>query len=104
MNSKIKVIIVDDEPLSREGLMRYVSQIDFLELIETFDSALKVIPFLATTKIDLILLDIQMPYLTGYFGFFVGMAHRLASAPNGPAEHVHGVAPRFLEAGAALPR
>ena len=66
MNSKIKVIIVDDEPLSREGLMRYVSQIDFLELVETFDNALKVIPFLATTKIDLILLDIQMPYLTGF--------------------------------------
>ena len=66
MNSKIKVIIVDDEPLSREGLIRYVSQIDFLELVETFDNALKVIPFLANTKIDLILLDIQMPYLTGF--------------------------------------
>ncbi len=66
MNPKIKVIIVDDEPLSREGLMRYVSQIDFLELVGTFDSALKVIPFLANTKIDLILLDIQMPYLNGF--------------------------------------
>jgi DNA-binding LytR/AlgR family response regulator len=66
MSSKIKVIIVDDEPLSREGLIRYVSQIDFLELVEIFDSALKVTPFLATTKIDLILLDIQMPYLNGF--------------------------------------
>lgn len=63
---KIKVIIVDDEPLSREGLTRYIEQIEFLELVETFENPLKVIPFLATSKVDLILLDIQMPYLNGF--------------------------------------
>lgn len=63
---KMKVIIIDDEPLSREGVIRYLERIEVLEIVETFDSALKAIPFLATSKIDLIILDIQMPYLTGF--------------------------------------
>ena len=65
MTNKMKIIIVDDEPLSREGLARYVEKIDYLQLVGTFENPLQVLPFLSENKVDLMLLDIQMPYVTG---------------------------------------
>nr|WP_315141991.1 LytTR family DNA-binding domain-containing protein [uncultured Flavobacterium sp.] len=65
MSNRMKIIIIDDEPLSREGLTRYIEKIDFLNLVHVFENPLEAIPFLAQHQVDLILLDIQMPYLTG---------------------------------------
>ncbi len=62
---KIKCLIVDDEPLAREGIAEYVKQLDFLELAGVCDSAVSAIKFLKETPVDLIFLDIQMPMLTG---------------------------------------
>lgn len=58
-------IIVDDEALARELLADYVSKIPNLELVGSFEEPLKAKTFLATTKVDLLFLDIQMPNLTG---------------------------------------
>ena len=62
---KIKCLIVDDEPLAREGIAEYVKQLDFLELSGVCDSAVSAIKFLKEIQVDLIFLDIQMPVLTG---------------------------------------
>ncbi len=62
---KIKCLIIDDEPLAREGLAEYVKQIDFLELSGLCDSAMCAIKFIKESDVDLIFLDIQMPVLTG---------------------------------------
>ncbi len=62
---KIKCLIVDDEPLAREGIAEYVKRLDFLELSGMCDSAVAAIQFLKENQIDLIFLDIQMPVLTG---------------------------------------
>jgi len=62
---KIKCIIVDDEPFAQKGLEEYVKEIDFLELVAVCDNAMQVYALLRNNKADLILLDIEMPELSG---------------------------------------
>ena len=60
----INCLVVDDEPIAREGLMEYIRQIDYLHAIEC-KSATEAAGLLQKHKTDLIFLDIQMPKLTG---------------------------------------
>lgn len=62
---KIKCIIVDDEPFAQKGLKEYIKEVDFLELVGVCDNAMQVYPLLHNNKADLILLDIEMPELSG---------------------------------------
>ena len=62
---KMKCIIVDDEPMLRQHIAEMTEQIDFLDLVETFPSALAATSRLQQGDIDLIFLDINMPYLNG---------------------------------------
>ena len=61
----ITCIIVDDEPLAREGLERLVKEAGFLDLIALCSSAMEANHILSTEKIDLMFLDIQMPRMRG---------------------------------------
>ena len=61
----ISCIIVDDEPLAREGLERLVREAGFLDLIALCSSAMEANRILSAEKIDLMFLDIQMPRLRG---------------------------------------
>ena len=62
---RINCIIIDDEPLARAGLKEYVADIDFFNLLGVFDNALAATEILGSGEVDLLLLDIQMPRLTG---------------------------------------
>ncbi|MDO5571676.1 MAG: LytTR family DNA-binding domain-containing protein [Bacteroidales bacterium] len=62
---KYRVLIVDDEFLARKLLKGYVSKIDSLELVADCSSAFEAITILQKDKIDILLLDIHMPDLTG---------------------------------------
>jgi DNA-binding LytR/AlgR family response regulator len=62
---KIRTIIVEDEPLAREGLKSYVREIDSLELCAICENALEANEVLKIEKPDLMFLDIQMPKITG---------------------------------------
>ena len=62
---KLTCIIIDDEPLARQGLELLIKEIDFLDLKGQFSNAIKANNFLSTETVDLIFLDIQMPGLTG---------------------------------------
>jgi len=63
---KIKCIIVDDEPLARDGLKEFVERTSFLELLGSFASASQTLEFLKSNDtVDLVFLDIQMPEMTG---------------------------------------
>jgi DNA-binding LytR/AlgR family response regulator len=61
----INCLVVDDEPIAREGIMEYVRQIDYLNMVAQCKSAAEAAGLLQKHKIDLIFLDIQMPKLTG---------------------------------------
>lgn len=62
---KLKCIVVDDEPLAREGIADYVRQVDALQLCGVFPDAIEANNFLSTQDVDLIFLDIEMPKLNG---------------------------------------
>lgn len=58
-------IIADDEPLARQLIQSYVERVPYLKLKGVFKNAWEVKAYLATNKVDLILLDIEMPGLDG---------------------------------------
>jgi len=62
---KITCIAIDDEPLALDIIRDYCAKISFLDLVQTFESALESIEYIRKNKIDLIFLDIQMEELTG---------------------------------------
>ncbi|MEQ8363017.1 MAG: LytTR family DNA-binding domain-containing protein [Cyclobacteriaceae bacterium] len=61
----INCLIVDDEPLARNLLSIYVKKIPYLNLVSTAENAISAMSLLRENDIDLLLLDIQMPELTG---------------------------------------
>lgn len=62
---KITCLIVDDEPLARNLLKEYVGKVPYLELAGTCASAMEAMEVLRGQPVDLLLLDIQMPDITG---------------------------------------
>ncbi|MBB1283134.1 response regulator transcription factor [Flavisolibacter sp. BT320] len=58
-------IIVDDEPLARDVVRRYIEKIPTLQLAGEFGNAIDASVFLLEQSVDLIFLDIRMPQLTG---------------------------------------
>lgn len=63
--SKIRCLIVDDEPLAISVLQDYIGQLETLVLVGTCSNAVEALLFLQKNKVDLLFLDIQMPKLTG---------------------------------------
>ncbi|MDR6463817.1 MULTISPECIES: LytTR family DNA-binding domain-containing protein [Chryseobacterium] len=62
---KMKCLIIDDEPLARFHLKELAGQIDFLSVEGTCATALEADAKVKESEIDLLFLDINMPYLTG---------------------------------------
>ena len=62
---KLRCIIVDDEPVARKLLQEFVDQVPFLNWQGNFENALKAEAFLKDNPTDLILLDIEMPKVSG---------------------------------------
>jgi two-component system, LytTR family, response regulator len=58
-------IVVDDEPLAREAMKLNIKELPNLDLIGSFDSALKANEFLQENDVDLMFLDIEMPGISG---------------------------------------
>lgn len=61
----MKCVIIDDEPLAVDLLKDFVSKVDSLELVSTFNNAIDAVSFINQTNIDLIFLDIEMPHFSG---------------------------------------
>ena len=58
-------IIVDDEPLARQGMEMNVANVLSLNLLGSFSNALAAGDFLRKENVDLMFLDINMPELSG---------------------------------------
>jgi DNA-binding LytR/AlgR family response regulator len=61
----IQCMIIDDEPLARQGLKEYIAEVDFLRFDSEFDSSVSALDKLNSGTIQLLFLDIQMPKMSG---------------------------------------
>jgi two-component system, LytTR family, response regulator len=58
-------IAIDDEPLALEVIKKYISDTPLVRLVNTFTDAIQALTFLKVQQVDLIILDIQMPDISG---------------------------------------
>ena len=63
--SKLRCIIVEDEPLAVKVLSDYILQVPFLELQAAFKNAILATEWLHSNSTDLMFLDIHLPKLKG---------------------------------------
>lgn len=62
---KLRCVIVDDEPLAVELLAGYARRTPSLELVGTYTDPVEALSEIASSKPDLVFLDIQMPDMNG---------------------------------------
>ena len=62
---KLNCVVVDDERTAREGIAKYVEQVPYLSLVGKCKSAMELDAVLFEEEVDLLLLDINMPGLSG---------------------------------------
>jgi DNA-binding NarL/FixJ family response regulator len=62
---KIKIAIADDHPLVQMGLCHILSNSADMEIIGSYNNGAELLAGIATSKPDVLLLDIQMPGQTG---------------------------------------
>ena len=61
----INCLVVDDEPIARNGILEHIAQVDFLHAVADCKNAIEASVELKKNTVDVIFLDIQMPKLTG---------------------------------------
>ena len=101
-NSKIKVLIADDHDIVRQGIEKILSKSDDVVVVSEASNGREVIELVKKTKIDVLLLDVEMPEKTGW----EVLSELKVIKPNLPViilsifpEEHYG--PRFIKAGAA---
>ncbi len=62
---KLNCIVADDERTARQGIVSYVQDVPYLTLVGECKSAIELDALLLDQQADLILLDINMPGITG---------------------------------------
>jgi two-component system LytT family response regulator len=65
MRSKLKCVVVDDEPMAREIIETYIDKIPNLKVIASCKNAAEAILFAQENEVDLFFLDINMPEISG---------------------------------------
>ena len=63
--AKIKLLIVDDHQLIRDGLKKYIANDPDFELVGEAENGVQALEVLAKTKVDIILSDLNMPEMDG---------------------------------------
>jgi two-component system LytT family response regulator len=62
----IRTLIVDDEPLAREGIRLLLQKETDISIVGECGNGMQAVQTLQTTQIDLLFLDIQMPEMDGF--------------------------------------
>ena len=62
---KLRCLVIDDDDIQRALIASFVEQTDFLTLSGDFESAIKASNYLHKSEVDIILLDVEMPEMSG---------------------------------------
>ncbi len=65
-HDKIKVIIADDHPVVREGLMQIISQAPDMTVVEQADDGMELLDKIRSMDLDMVLMDLDMPEKNGW--------------------------------------
>ena len=76
----MRALIVDDEPLARDGLRLALAEHPDVELVGEAGNGAEALRLVAELAPDLLFIDVQMPELSG-----LEVAARIAQEPNAPA-------------------
>jgi len=76
----IRVLIVDDHPIVREGLRSLIRQQSDMTLVGEADDGTKVVPLATTLKPDVITIDLRMPNVDG-----IGVLRQMRELSPSPA-------------------
>jgi YesN/AraC family two-component response regulator len=63
---KVKILIVDDHPIFRQGLVKSVEQIEEFEIVGEVGDGRKALDVIETRIPDIVVVDISMPSMTGF--------------------------------------
>jgi len=63
--AQLKCLVIDDEPLAQDLIENYLKNFSFIKLIAKCDNALIALEWIRKQKIDLIFLDVSMPFISG---------------------------------------
>ena len=62
---QLSCVLIDDEPLALQVLAGYCAQLPFLQVLGQFHDPVAALAFLRAQPVDVVVLDIHMPALTG---------------------------------------
>ncbi|MCC5911302.1 MAG: response regulator transcription factor [Clostridiaceae bacterium] len=65
MNSKIKVLIVDDHPFFRQGVSFFLNDTKGIELVGEVSSCEEALDIVTSVEVDVMLMDLQMTGMDG---------------------------------------
>ena len=65
-HDRLRTVVVDDERLAREELCFLLSQIEGVEVVAQAEDGVSALEVIADQTPDLVMLDVQMPGLTGF--------------------------------------
>jgi len=62
---QLTCLIIDDEPLAQDIIENYLTNFSFIKLVAKCDNALIALDWIKKQKIDLVFLDVSMPFISG---------------------------------------
>ncbi len=62
---KLSAVAIDDEPLALEIIKQYCTQINEIDLVQTFDNAVAGLDYINSQRPSLLFIDIDMPDING---------------------------------------
>ncbi|MBE9598616.1 LytTR family DNA-binding domain-containing protein [Pedobacter sp. MC2016-24] len=62
---KLNCVIIDDEPLGRDVVASFATEIPFIHVLATFEDPVEALLFIKAHPVDLVFSDIEMPKLNG---------------------------------------